>query len=202
MALNLQLPKYHNMRLRVVTLNVWNNQGDPRRSTIINQELRRLNPDFVSLQEVIDVPAQNQLETLLYGLSLHGTHQASVLAVQPAYSERYGGTAVATRWPHRFLEALDLNISGGNDVPWYTLAVLVPVPGAGDVVFIGTTLSWRLRDEAVRERQAVALGDLDARHRTALPSVIAGDSSPDTACIRYMSGLQSIDSRSVKYHDA
>jgi endonuclease/exonuclease/phosphatase family metal-dependent hydrolase len=192
------------MRLRVVTLNIWNNQGDTRRLDIINQELRRLNPDLVSLQEVIDVPPQNQLETLLGGLDLHGTHQASVVATQPAYSDRYGGTAVATRWPHRFVEALDFNISGGNDVPWHTLAVVVAVRGAGDLLFIGTTLSWRLSDEVVRKRQAVALSDLAARHRTVLPSIIAGDfnSSHDAACIRYMSGLQSIDGRSVKYHDA
>src|SRR5436190_9491426 len=32
-------------------------------SDIINQKLRQLNPDLVSLQEVIDVPAQNKLET-------------------------------------------------------------------------------------------------------------------------------------------
>jgi endonuclease/exonuclease/phosphatase family metal-dependent hydrolase len=192
------------MRLRVLTLNVWNNQGDPRRAEIMNQELRRLNPDLVSLQEVIDAPAQNQLETLLRGLDLHSTHQAAVLAAQPPYSDRYGGTAVATRGPHRFLEVLDLNTSGGHDVPWYTLAVIVPIPGAGDLLFIGTTLSWRLGAEAVRERQVVALSDLDTRHRTALPTIIAGDfnASPDAACIRYMSGLQSIDGRSVKYNDA
>jgi endonuclease/exonuclease/phosphatase family metal-dependent hydrolase len=192
------------MRLRVLTLNVWNNQGDPRRPDIINQELRRLNPDLVSLQEVIDIPAQNQLETLLGGLDLHSTHQATVLAAQPPHSDRYGGTAVATRWPHRFVEALDLNLSGVGDVPWHTLAVIVPIPEAGDLLFIGTTLSWRLSAEAVRERQAVALSDLDTRHRTSFPTIIAGDfnASPDAACIRYVSGLQSIGGRSVKYHDA
>jgi endonuclease/exonuclease/phosphatase family metal-dependent hydrolase len=101
------------------------------------------------------------------------------------------------------VEALDLNVSGATDVPWHTLAVIVPIPAAGDLLFIGTTLSWRLSAEAVRERQAVALGDLDTRHRVSLPTIIAGDfnASPDAACIRYMSGLQSIDGSSVKYHD-
>src|SRR5205807_3863561 len=143
---------------------------------------------------------QNQLEALQHGLNLHITHQASVLAVQPPYS----GTAVATRWPHRVVEVLDLNTSGGKDVPWHTLAVIVPVPGVGELLFIGTTLSWRLSEEAARERQAVALSDLDTRHRTSLPTIIAGDfnASPDAACIRYMSGLQSVEGRSVKYHDA
>ena len=161
------------MRLRVLTLNVRNNQVVPRRAEIINQELRRLNPDLLSLQEVIEAPTQNQLETLLSGLNLHATHQSRVLAAQSPHSDRYGGTAVATRWPHRFVEALDLNVSGGNDVPWHTLAVVVPVPEAGDLLFIGTTLSWRLGAEAVRERQAVVLSDLDTRHRTSLPTIMA-----------------------------
>src|SRR5947208_16288809 len=102
------------MRRGVLTLNVWNNQGDPRRTEISNQELRRLNPDLVSLREVIDGPAQNQLETLLDGSNLHATHQAAVLGPRPPHSDIYGGTAVATRWPHRFVEALDVNVSGAT----------------------------------------------------------------------------------------
>jgi endonuclease/exonuclease/phosphatase family metal-dependent hydrolase len=191
------------MRLRVLTLNVWNNRRNPRRDEIINRELHRLNPGLVSLQEVIETPEQRQFETLLGGLSLHSTHQADVLEKQPAYSDRYGGGAV-TRWPHRVVEVLDLNLADAQDVPWRTLAVIVTIPDAGELLFIGTTLSWRLNAEAVRERRAVALSDLDSRHRTALPTILAGDfnASSDSACIRYMSGLQSIEGRSVKYHDA
>jgi endonuclease/exonuclease/phosphatase family metal-dependent hydrolase len=132
------------MRLRVVTLNVWNNQGDPRRNGIINRELQRLDPDLVSLREVMAAPAHNQLETLLRGLDLHSTHQAEVLATQPAHSDRYGGSVIASRWPYRFVEVLDLNKSASQDVPWRTLAVLVPIPGEGELLFIGTTFSWRL----------------------------------------------------------
>jgi endonuclease/exonuclease/phosphatase family metal-dependent hydrolase len=44
---------------------------------------------------------------------------------------------------------------------------------------------------------------LDARHRQALPSIIAGDfnATPDAASIRYLTGLQSLVGRSVHYHD-
>jgi hypothetical protein len=31
-------------RVRVVTLNVWNLEGDPRRQNVINAEVRRLDP--------------------------------------------------------------------------------------------------------------------------------------------------------------
>ena len=40
------------MRLRVLTINVQNDEGDPRRTRLLNQETRRLSPDLVALQEV------------------------------------------------------------------------------------------------------------------------------------------------------
>ena len=41
------------MRLRVLTLNVKPNEGDPHRQQVLNVELRRLRPDLVALQEVL-----------------------------------------------------------------------------------------------------------------------------------------------------
>jgi endonuclease/exonuclease/phosphatase family metal-dependent hydrolase len=72
------------------------------------------------------------------------------------------------------------------------------------LLFIGTTAAWRPGAEAVREHQAVALTDLDARHRRDLPTIIAGDfnAAPDAASIRYLTGRQSLAGRSVRYHDA
>jgi endonuclease/exonuclease/phosphatase family metal-dependent hydrolase len=192
------------MRVRVVTVKVWNEDGDPRRVDIINHELRRLEPDLVGLQEVVYGPGRDQLERLVAGLGLHSTHQAQVTPATPPGGERYGGNAVATRWPHRFVESLDLRLADAPDVPWYTLAVSVPLPGEGEVLFIVTIASWRLEAESARERQVVALTDLDARHRTDLPTIIAGDlnATPDAASIRYLTGLQSLGGRSVYYHDA
>jgi endonuclease/exonuclease/phosphatase family metal-dependent hydrolase len=97
-----------------------------------------------------------------------------------------------------------LRLAGAADVPWCTLAVLVPVPGEGEVLFIAVTTSWRLAAEAARVRQVAAITDLDARHRTDLPTIIAGDfnASPDAASIRYLTGLQPVGGRSVHYHDA
>jgi endonuclease/exonuclease/phosphatase family metal-dependent hydrolase len=192
------------MKLRVVTLNVWNQQGDPKRPDLINRELRRLAPDLVSFQEVVQSPQRRQLDELIHGTGLYGTHQADVVRTMPPNADRFGGSAVATRWPHRVAEVLDLRMSDANDVPWCSLAVTVSLPGQGDLLFIAATTSWRLAAESARERQVVALSDLDARHRQALPSIIAGDfnATPDAASIRYLRGLQSLGGRSVKYHDA
>jgi endonuclease/exonuclease/phosphatase family metal-dependent hydrolase len=192
------------MRLRVVTLNVWNRQGDPKRTGLINLELRRLAPDLVSFQEVFKSPDHSQLDELIHDTGLHGTHQADVLRTVPPHADRFGGSAVATRWPHRVEEVLDLRMSDANDVPWCSLAVTVPLPGEGDLLFIAAATLWRLSAESARERQVVALTDLDARHRQPLPTIIAGDfnATPDAASIRYLTGLQSLGGRSVKYHDA
>jgi endonuclease/exonuclease/phosphatase family metal-dependent hydrolase len=192
------------MRLRVLTINVQNDEGDPRRLGVLNQELRRLAPDIVALQEVMHTHERNHLDELLAGTDLHGTHQAQAMTYTPPFAERYGGSAVATRWPHRVLEVLDLRSADASDLPWCTLAVSLPIPDEGELVFIAATSSWRLDAEAARERQAVALTDLDARHRTTLPSIIAGDfnAGPDAASIRYLSGLQSLGGHSVRYHDA
>jgi hypothetical protein len=40
------------VRQRILTLNVQNDEGDPRRQELLNRELRRLEPDLVALQEV------------------------------------------------------------------------------------------------------------------------------------------------------
>jgi endonuclease/exonuclease/phosphatase family metal-dependent hydrolase len=191
-------------RLRILTLNVENLEGDDRRTKAINQELRQIAPDLVSFQEVISRSDRNQLDELLAGTELHGTHQADAMSYAPPYSDRYGGTAVATRWPHTMLEVVDMRVAGAADVPWCTIAVTVPVPGEGDVLFIGTTAAWRLDAETVREQQAIALTDLDARHRRDLPTIVAGDfnATPEAASIRYLRGLQSLHGRSVHYHDA
>lgn len=192
------------MRVRIVTLNVWNMEGDPRRPEIINRGLRRLNPDLVAFQEVVQTPEIKMLGTLIRGLGLQATHQADLQKFPPPFSDRYGGNALATRWEHRAVEALDLRLSGAGDVPWATLAAIVTLPGLGEMLFIAATTAWRPAAEAVRERQAIAISDLDARHRRDLPTVIAGDfnAGPEAASIRYLTGRQSLEGCSVLYHDA
>jgi endonuclease/exonuclease/phosphatase family metal-dependent hydrolase len=85
-----------------------------------------------------------------------------------------------------------------------TLAAHVDVPELGPLLFIATTTSWRPDAEAARERQAVTLTDIDARQRTRAPTILAGDftAGPDSACLRYLHGRQSLAGRSVHYHDA
>jgi endonuclease/exonuclease/phosphatase family metal-dependent hydrolase len=197
------------MRLRVLTLNVQNDEGDPRRTRLLNRELRRLSPDLVALQEVCYPDRRDHLAELVDGTGLSGTHQCEVLDPLPSHLVRNGGTAVATRWPHRILEVVesrwaDASTPAATDLHWWTLAVSVPLPEAGDQLFLAPTTTWELDAEAARERQAVEVTELDARHRATLPTIIAGDlnADPQSSSIRYLSGLQTLQGRSVHYHDA
>ncbi|MGH9055197.1 MAG: endonuclease/exonuclease/phosphatase family protein, partial [Acidimicrobiales bacterium] len=141
------------MHIRVLTMNVQNTEGTPGRQHLLNKILRRLAPDLVSLQEVA---TPEQLDSLLVGTDMHGTHQSQLMVEESPFVDRYGGTAVATRWPHRVVEVLDQRLVDAPDVPWCTLAAATPLPDLGDVLFIATTSSWRLDAEAHRERQALA----------------------------------------------
>jgi endonuclease/exonuclease/phosphatase family metal-dependent hydrolase len=192
------------MRVRVVTLNVWNIEGDPQRPELINRELRRLSPDLLALQEVVQTDSLKSLPRLLDGLGLHSTHQADLQAFAPPFSDRYGGSAVASRWPHKAVEVLDLRLPDAADVPWATIAIVVDLPDEGELLFVGATAAWRLSAEAARERLALAVTDRDVRHRRDLPTIIAGDfnAGPEAASIRYLTGRQSLGGRSVLYHDA
>jgi endonuclease/exonuclease/phosphatase family metal-dependent hydrolase len=191
------------MKLKVLTLNVWNQDGDARRIEVINREIRRLAPDLVSFQEVVAAPGVDQLARLIEGTGLHGSHQSRHQSYTPKFADRFGGSAVASRWPHRVEEVIDLRIAGAADVPWATIAISLQIPHVGELLFIGATTAWRLEAEAVREQQVLAIADLDARHRRALPTIIAGDfnAGPDAASIRFMTGRQSLAGRSVHYLD-
>jgi endonuclease/exonuclease/phosphatase family metal-dependent hydrolase len=130
------------VRARIVTVNVENTQGDPRRQLLLNEELRRLEPDLVALQEVVHGTERRQLDELLDGTGLKGHHQAEALAYEPPWADRYGGTAIASRWPFAVVETLDLRLHGAADVPWCTIAAAVDVPDEGELLFIAATASW------------------------------------------------------------
>jgi endonuclease/exonuclease/phosphatase family metal-dependent hydrolase len=187
--------------MRIATLNVQGLDGVPERQAALKDVLRGLDADVVALQEVM---SREHLDALLDDTGLTGTHQSEVLRYEMPFADRYGGTALATRGPHEVVEVLDQRRLDAPDVPWCTLAATLQVPGAGELLAIATTFSWRLDAEAARERQALALADLDARHRRALPTVIAGDlnAGPDSAAVRFLTGRQSLAGRSVHYHDA
>jgi endonuclease/exonuclease/phosphatase family metal-dependent hydrolase len=85
------------VRVRVLTMNVQNDDGDARRVNVMNEEIRRWEPDLVALQEVLRPPSRAAAGALLAKTSLTVTHQADVLNFAMPFEDRYGGTGVVLR---------------------------------------------------------------------------------------------------------
>ena len=162
--------------MRVVTRNVRHDAGDPRRTGLLNRELRALRPDLVALQEVRHPEQQARL---LAGTRLrHVTHQADVLRDQPPEADRFGGTAIATRRPHRVVDSVERRIDGFH---YWTLAVRVD-----DLLFVTLTTPWQREAAHVRYLQAQ---EVTLRYGETLPLIVAGDlnAPPEEAGIRHLS---------------
>lgn len=97
--------------LTVVTLNLWHDEHDwPKRLERIVREMRRVRPDVLCLQEVLQNPdLRNQAQTL--GDSL-GCHVQFASVDGPERPKRYGN-AILT--PHRVLVGEERNLEPADD---------------------------------------------------------------------------------------
>ena len=83
-------------RLRVLTLNIWNRMGPwERRLPMIREGIRRLDPDLVGLQEVIDHQGRTQADEIREGLG----YEAAFGAAHDIGGGLRFGNAVLSRWP-------------------------------------------------------------------------------------------------------
>ena len=76
------------MRIRVLTLNVWNSEGPAGRTRLINQAIKRIRPDLISFQEIVRSADEGQLAQLTEGLDFATTHQADMQTYAPPFSDR------------------------------------------------------------------------------------------------------------------
>jgi endonuclease/exonuclease/phosphatase family metal-dependent hydrolase len=191
------------MSLSVLTLNLWHDSGPwKERAALIRDWIERLDPDLIGLQEVLAGEGVDQARELV---EERGYDVAFARAIDFWRDPSIGfGNAVATRWPIRDREILVLP-DGGDNEKRVALSVTLDAP-PGPVSFTVTHLNWKLHHGTVRERQVIALCDLVLRRRPrdGFPPIVVGDfnAEPESAEIRYVSGLQSIDGRSVHFRDA
>jgi endonuclease/exonuclease/phosphatase family metal-dependent hydrolase len=160
--------------LTVATLNIWHDRGPwPLRRGLIQEELERLEPDLVGLQEVL--------------CHADGRQQAEELAAPLGYGVVYAaasrrpdgpllGNALLTRLPVRRRAMVALPPDGVE--PRSLLCALVDAPDGALPVFV-THLAWEHHLGAVRARQVRAvLAGVDrfvASGPPALPAVLMGD---------------------------
>jgi endonuclease/exonuclease/phosphatase family metal-dependent hydrolase len=195
------------MPLSVLTLNLWNDAGPwPERKKRVREWIDRLAPDLIGFQEALRVPQRDQVAELLGDRGYH-------LAYAPAtpfwregspFSHGEFGNAVASRFPILESEAIALPDAGDGERRC-ALAATLAAP-LGPLSFTCTHLNWKFRHGEVRERQVQAVCDLVLRRRPrgGFPPILVGDfnAEPESAEIRYVTGLQSLGGRSVAFLDA
>jgi endonuclease/exonuclease/phosphatase family metal-dependent hydrolase len=172
--------------IRVATQNIWGFHGDwPNRRTVLIDGLRQLQPDLVAFQEAIVTADYDQPRDLL-GPDFH-------LAHQPRHWPDGGGVTIASRWP----------IANVRELESDTIAAQIEAP-LGPLLFVDHCPRYELDNELTRERENVAAARLVEEMRDDHHVVLAGDlnARPESAGLRFLLGLQSLDGMSVCYRDA
>jgi endonuclease/exonuclease/phosphatase family metal-dependent hydrolase len=191
------------MSLRVVTINIWNKQGDwAARRPLLDRELARLQPDLVGVQEVLHLEGSsepNQAQELAAPLGFHA-------AFAPAWNLGGGllfGNAVLSRWPIGQADCLPLP-GEENEERRALLYCRVDSPHGPLPVFV-THLDWQLHRGWVRERQVAFIVDRirELAPLTGFPPILMGDfnAEPESDEIRFLRGWTSRLGRSVYFAD-
>lgn len=191
------------MSLSVLTLNLWNEGGpyDARAKRIV-EWIHRLDPDLIGFQEALRGEGRDQVAALLAGSGYHLDYvRASGFWEDPAVDF---GNAVASRWPITSRETLRLP-DGGDGETRAALSTTIASP-RGPLCFTVTHLHWRFDHGWIRERQVAALAGLVARRAApfGFPPILVGDlnAEPDSAEMRFLRGLQSLNGASTHFRDA
>lgn len=199
-------------RVRVLTLNCWNLSSPfEERMELIRSGIEALQPDLIGLQEiVVRRDGFDQGAMLLEGLGYEWAYGAAVrwtedhpLLPWDAHGDGLGNVA-ASRWPilRSAVEPLPGEETGERRS---AIALHVDSPW-GSLSFTSTHLNWKYRHGPVRERQVVALADFVDRwsEGACAPPILVGDlnAEPDSAEVRFLCGLQSLDGRGVFFQDA
>jgi endonuclease/exonuclease/phosphatase family metal-dependent hydrolase len=198
--------------LRVLTLNCWNvSEPFEDRMRLIRSGLDALQPDVIGLQEIVvrrdgfDQAAQILNDCgyqWTYGAAFRFTERQPLLA--PDQEGDGFGNLVASRWPILRSAARALpGIESGERRN--AVAALVDAP-CGPIVVVSTHLNWKFHHGHIRERQAVALAAFVEEWAVGSerPAIVVGDlnADPDSAEIRFLCGLQSLEGRSAYFQDA
>lgn len=161
-------PHAERQTLSVVTLNLWHDKADwPKRQALIVRTLKKLRPDVIALQEVLQHETlPNQARTLAAAL---GYRYAFASADPPQQARRYGN-AVLTRHPILREEWKALR----PPADYRTALHLRLAVGVRTLDVYATHLAWEPERGAVRREQVEdLLAWRDATSQGA--SIVAGD---------------------------
>jgi endonuclease/exonuclease/phosphatase family metal-dependent hydrolase len=192
------------MTLRVLTLNLWHDQGPwPARAARIREWLDRLDPDVVGFQEALRAPDLDQVAALL-GDRLQHRDYVCAGRFRRGDRELEFGNAIASRWPILDRDASPLPDRGDAETR-AALHTTIDAP-FGALAFSCTHLHWKFHHGEVRCRQVAEIAKqvVARRPRGGFPPLLVGDfnAEPDSDEIRFLTGGHVLDGRSVYFHDA
>jgi endonuclease/exonuclease/phosphatase family metal-dependent hydrolase len=187
--------------IRVISFNILNTDTDwERRSTVISDGIHDLDPDIVAFQETVMIDGKDQVERLVDdGFHIVQTGDRDKVAM---------GISISSRWPIESHEEIDFHVTDRQDTPSIKALVaeiIVPEP-FGRLIVVNHPPDAQPERERERELQTVRVAQRIEQRATnpEIHAVIVGDinAEPDSACIRYLTGKQSVEGSSVCYRSA
>ena len=188
--------------VRVLTMNVLEKHVADwaRRRQVLARGIQHWQPDIVALQEVVRDGSCDGVSDL-FGEGWH-------VSAHPCWSTDGVGAVLASRWPSGLVRSDGFRNTGRIErAPWGGVTateVRAPDP-FGPLLVVHHKPSWPRGHERDREVQAVTAARLvesmaGDRFRHV---VLMGDfdATPDSASVRFWTGLQSLDGMSVCYRD-
>ena len=179
--------------MRVVTWNIWWKFGPwLERQPAIEAELRRVDADIITLQEVWADDDADQAQLLADQLGFH-----VVRSRRPDGTPQGFGNAILSREPLHFIEQVtlpDLDSAPTSRTALITASDADPAPR----LLVTTHLAWQYHASATRQMQLQAILDAVDRHRRPddlaepLPVILTGDlnGTPESQEIRRLTGLE------------
>jgi endonuclease/exonuclease/phosphatase family metal-dependent hydrolase len=186
--------------LRVVTLNLWQEQGPwAERLELAARQLGRLAADVICFQEVRQAAGRvpNQAETLARALGMELVYEKA-----DTWGGGDEGLAVLSRHPIAGQAVQRLPHDEGRSRR-ICLGVRLSLPGGAVQVFT-THLAYRLTDGALRLRQVREVDRFARAWGQGGAVLLCGDfnAAPDADEIRYLKGLTGIEGERTYYQDA
>lgn len=156
--------------LKLVTFNIWHNQGDwAARLPLLIAAIQAEDPDVIGLQEVLEdaaVGLPNQAQTLADALGGYSVHFVST---DPEGAPRRYGNAILSRVPVTNVDSRKL-----QPLDDYRTALRIRVAvGGRSVDVVNTHLAWQEDAAAVRARQIADLVSMLPQDGT--PVIVMGD---------------------------
>jgi endonuclease/exonuclease/phosphatase family metal-dependent hydrolase len=205
---------------RVATLNIWNRSGPwEERLPLIRSELERLNVDLLGLQEALRFSPGGSPNGAwaVDAIAASVDDQASAIAAGYGFHLAYGaawdmggglyfGNALLSRYP--IVETSVFGLPGAETGESRSLLyALVEHPEGLWPIYV-THLNLKLHHGSVRLQQAQFIArtimERSPIDESRLPPVVMGDFNAEPASdeIRYLTGLHTVEGRSVYFADA